>query len=115
MTTIAEFRSLIATAIPVIVDLLNDSKDTVRAACTGALSTLSEHGKIPNLWSLTLLTTIIAEFRSLIVPAIPGIVTLLKDDQWDVSQAAANALLKLSGQGEKSHSLCRNFTHNNRS
>jgi hypothetical protein len=80
MTIIAEFRSLVATGIPAIVDLLKDSRRGVRAVCTEALSTLSAQGKIANLLGLALLITIIAEFRSLIIPAIPGIVTFLKDD-----------------------------------
>ena len=40
MTVIAEFRSLIATGIPVIVDLLKDGRRGVRAVYTEALSTL---------------------------------------------------------------------------
>ena len=115
MEGIAEFRPTIATIIPAIVALLNESESSVRVACVEALSTLSGHGNIAHLSDLTLLMTIIAEFRSLIVPAIPGIVTLLKDDDWDVRRAGAVALLKLSGQGERVHLSCRTFCHNNHS
>ena len=56
---------------------------------------------------------IIAEIRPLIVGAIPEIVTLLKDDDSDVRNASADALLHLSEQGERTHLSCRIFCHNN--
>ena len=62
MEVIAEFRPAIATIIPAIVALLNDSESSVRASCVEALSTLSEQGKTAHLSHLTLLITIIAEF-----------------------------------------------------
>ena len=42
----------------------------------------------------------IADFRHLIGPAIPGIVNLVKDDDRDVYQAAIDALSQLSEQGK---------------
>ena len=49
MEVIAEFRPAIATIIPAIVALLNDSNSTVRAVCAKALLTLSEQGKTAQL------------------------------------------------------------------
>jgi hypothetical protein len=48
----------------------------------------------------------IADFRHLIGPAIPGILNLIKDDGW-VRQAGADALSQLSEQGKLSSSLSR--------
>ena len=42
----------------------------------------------------------VAEFQESIQPAIPKIVSLLSDDQWDVRIAGADALSKLSEQGK---------------
>ena len=42
----------------------------------------------------------IADFRHLIGPAIPGIVNLVKDDDQEVCQAGADALSQLSEQGK---------------
>ena len=42
----------------------------------------------------------IADFRHLIGPAIPGIVNLVKDDDQEVRRAGADALSQLSEQGK---------------
>jgi hypothetical protein len=44
MSIAAEFRGLIATSIPQIINLLKDDDQSVRDAAVGALSKLSEHG-----------------------------------------------------------------------
>jgi hypothetical protein len=53
MTVIAEFRPTIATIIPAIGALLNESESSVRAACVKVLSTLSEQGNTAHLSDLT--------------------------------------------------------------
>jgi HEAT repeat protein len=53
MDMIGKFRPKIATAIPQIVKLLEDSESSVRVACAEALSRLSEHSKTVNLSDLT--------------------------------------------------------------
>jgi hypothetical protein len=71
MEIIAEFRPLISTVIPEIVELLTDGADAaseVRIACADALLKLLEQGE-----------TAIAECRLLIEPAIPKIVNLQKE------------------------------------
>jgi hypothetical protein len=54
----------------------------------------------------------IADLRHLIGPAIPGIVNLVKDDDWGVCQAGAGALSQLCEQGKISSiaSLLRVFS-----
>ena len=94
---IAEFRPLIAPAIPKIVNLLKDGDRQIHIACANALSTLSERGKSLNSLGLVLLMTITAEFRPLIEPAIPAIVNLLQDNDGPVRQVCTNVLSKLSG------------------
>ena len=49
----------------------------------------------------------VAEFRELIQPSIPQIVTLLSDNESDVRTAGANALSYLAGQGRISIFLVR--------
>ena len=46
------------------------------------------------------LTSLVAEFREFIKPAIPQIVILLSDNDGDVRTAGANALLYLAEQGK---------------
>jgi hypothetical protein len=101
MTITAEFRPLVALAIPGIVNLLKGDEWHIQKACADALSTLSERGKPTNLSGLTLLTgmTLKAEFRPLIEPAIPEIVNFLKSSQGTVRSAGTDALSKLSEQG----------------
>ena len=101
-TIIAEFRAVIAPAIPGIVNLLKDGDWHIHVACADTLSTLSERGKSGNLSGPTLLTgmTLKAEFRLLIEPAIPGIVNFLKSSERTVRLAGTDALSKLSGHGE---------------
>ena len=52
MEAIVEFRSFIGPIIPVIVDLVKDSKTSVCVACAKALSMFSEHGKKTGLLNL---------------------------------------------------------------
>jgi HEAT repeat protein len=100
MTSTIEFRPLIAPAIPEIIELLKDSDWRIRIACAYAVSTLSKEGKTVDISGLILLMTVIAEFRHLIKPAIPGIVNLLHDGDCKVRDAVVNTLLELSRQGE---------------
>jgi HEAT repeat len=100
MTMLAEFRPLIGSAIPEILELLKDTEWEVRLAGVNALSQLSEHGKMDNLSDVALLMTAIAEFRPLIGHAIPKIIKLLKHTGWIVCQAAVAALSQLSEQGK---------------
>jgi HEAT repeat len=105
---------LISPAVPEIVNLLKDGDRRIHIACADALSTLSERGKPINILGLILLMTIIAEFRSLIEPAIPVIVNLLKDNDEEVRWACTSALSKLSGQGETAI-VGSGFAHENHS
>ena len=73
MTIIAEFRPLIASAIPEIADLLKHSEGFVRQAGVDVLSQLSEHGKKVNLSCLAFLMYTIAEFHPLIDTVISEI------------------------------------------
>ena len=100
MTIIAEFRPLIATAIPEFVNLLKDSNVAVRWAGKDTLSQLSEQGKTPKLSDVPLLMMIIAEFQPSIASAIPAIVKLLKHNGAEVRQIAAYTLSQLSEQGK---------------
>jgi hypothetical protein len=96
MIFIAELRRSVDTAIPEIINFLNDS-DT-RLATTKALLRLSDRGKTANLLIFALLMKIIAEFRPSI--AIPKIVTLLKDSDIEGCNACATALSKSSEHGK---------------
>jgi HEAT repeat protein len=100
MTIIAEFRPLIASAIPEIVTLIKHTRWEVRETAANTLLQLSEQGKTVKLPNGTLLMTIIAEFRPLIGSAIPEIVELLEHNRSEVRQTAANNLLQLSKQGK---------------
>ena len=88
--------------IPEIVDLLKESHGDACEVYTYAVAKLSEQGERANLLEprFNVLTTIIAEFRAVIAPAIPGIVNFLKSSQETVHSAGTNALSKLSEQGE---------------
>jgi HEAT repeat protein len=87
-------------AIPQIITFLNDSHLGVRSAGANTLLKLSEQGKKIEYSGLALLMSSLADFRESIVSAIPQIVALLSDRDWDVRSAGANALLKLSEQGK---------------
>jgi hypothetical protein len=91
---VAEFRPLIGTVIPSIINILDDSSCPGREAGADALSKLSKHSKQVDLSVLALLISILAEFRPLIGKAIPQIINLLKDG--DVQMAVTNTLLKLA-------------------
>jgi HEAT repeat protein len=105
MTTIAEYRPFIATAIPEILELLKDREWELCLAGVNALSHLSEHGKMVKLSDVALLMTAIAEFRPLIGPAIPEIIKLLKHTGWEVCRAGVDALLQLSEHGKMDNVL----------
>jgi HEAT repeat protein len=118
MEVIAEFRPAIATIIPAIVALLNEneSESSVREACVEALSTLSEPGNTAHLSDLTLLITIIAEFRSLTATGIPAIINLLKDKDSNstIRSVCVVALSLISEQGKIYSEFPEfNFTHHN--
>ena len=100
MTSTVEFRPLIASAIPDIINLLEDSDWRIRIACAYAVSILSKEGKTVNTSGLILLITVIVEFRHLIGLVISRIVNLLQDSDRTARQAGGNTLSKLSRQGE---------------
>src|SRR5271156_4451506 len=98
---IAGFQPLIMTAIPEIITLLKDKNYLVLEAAANTLSKLSDHSKRLYLSGLSLLIYFIAGFQSLIMTAIPEIITLLKDESYHVQVAAANTLSKLSDHSKK--------------
>jgi Armadillo/beta-catenin-like repeat len=100
MRLIAELRRSIDTAIPEIVHFFRDSDVKVRLATAETLWELSDRGRTVNLLVVALLIKVIAEFRPLIVTAIPKLVALLKDSDIDVCGACTVALWKLSEQGK---------------
>ena len=53
-----------------------------RIVCTDILSNLSAQGKTASLWDVLLFLTIIAKFRPLIQPVIPGILDLYKQSHY---------------------------------
>jgi hypothetical protein len=55
----------------------------LRAACAEILLNLSAQGKTASLWDVLLFLTIIAEFRPLIQPVIPGILNFYKQSHYD--------------------------------
>ena len=75
-----------------------------RTSClagVSALSILSKHGRMASLSSLACLIQVdIVEFQPLISPVIPEIVNLLKDIDWVICQAGADALSQLLDQGK---------------
>jgi HEAT repeat protein len=94
----AEFRGLIATSIPHIIDLLQDDGLFVSDA-VDALSNLSKHG-MSLIWSgMAPLTSIAAEFRGLIATSIPHIINLLEDDNELVRWSAVATLSEFSAYG----------------
>ena len=98
ITIIAEFLSLFNPAISIIAKL-----DRGRGPCVASLNVLSifsAQGKDSQFIRSTLLIIIIAEFRHLIVPAIPKIVNLLKDPDETIRMAAVNALSTFSAHGK---------------
>jgi HEAT repeat protein len=100
MSSVAEFRESIVTAIPQIIAFLSDKDWDVRSVGCNALLKLSEQGKNINYSGLALLMSSVAEFRESIVTAIPQIIAFLSDKDWDVRSVGCNALLKLSEQGK---------------
>ena len=84
-----------------IVNLLKDGTVyNYQRAVADMLSRLADECKIFNLLGLALLIGIVAEFRSLIVTAIPYIADWLKDSDTDVKVAGIDTLLKLSKHGK---------------
>ena len=108
---VAEFRESITHAIPKIVAFLSLPELNVRKAGADALSKLSGQGNVLSFSDPDIVDviTIIAEFRESIRDAIPELITLLRPWSWDVCEAAANALVKLSEQGQASNFLT--WTH----
>ena len=54
---------------------------------------------------MNIVDVLVAEFRESIRPAIPQIIALLRDSEWNVRGAGADALSKLSEQGNISSFL----------
>ena len=81
-------------AIPEIIDLFKESHGDACQVYTYAVAKLSEQGNRANLLEprSNVLTTIIAEFRAVIAPAIPGIVNFLKSSQETVRLVGTNAV-----------------------
>jgi hypothetical protein len=98
---IVEFRTLIHTVIPDIIQLTKDGDWEVYEGAAEALLTLSDHRKTANLFVPALLMKIIVEFQPLIGTAIPGIAESLTDDSW-ICQRGIAALSKLSEKGKTS-------------
>ena len=98
ITIIAEFRSLFSPAISIIAQLDSGRGDPV--ACLTVLSIFSAQSKDSQFIRSTLLIIIIAEFRHLIVPAIPKIVNLLKDNNEIIRMASVKALSTFSAHGK---------------
>ena len=99
---IAEFRTLIDTAIPNIIQLAKDSDWENYHGAAEALLTLSNDGKTANIFVPALFMKIIVDYRPLIQTAIPGIAELLRGSSWLCQTAAAEVLSKLSEQGKTS-------------
>ena len=106
MNIVAEFQEFVRLAIQlalprIVAGLLSDSDWNVRIASAYSLSMLSENGRIYLVLVSALLMSIVAEFRESIMirQAISQVVALLNDSNWNVREAGANALLKLSKQG----------------
>jgi HEAT repeat protein len=100
MTVIAEFRPLIESVIPEIVNLLKNSNQEVRRAGTYTLCKLSGRGETANFIGSSLLMKIIEEFQRLIGTTIPEIVDLLKHNNRRVREAGADILSELSEQSK---------------
>jgi HEAT repeat protein len=94
----AEFRGLIATSIPQIINLLKDDIEFVRWSAVAALSKFSAHGMSPICSGMAPLMSIAAEFRDFIAISIPRIIDLLQDYEPYVSDAV-DALSELSKHG----------------
>ena len=99
----AEFRDLVRSAIPEIVDLLWHSELNVRSAGADALLKLSDQGNISSFptWTMLIYLLFIVEFRESIRASIPQIITLLRPWKSYICEVGANALAKLSEQGIK--------------
>jgi HEAT repeat protein len=95
----AEFRGLIATSIPHIINLLQDDEPDVGYAAVGALSKLLEYGMSLVWSSIVSLTSIAGKCQGLIATSIPQIINLLKDDDGTVRDAAVGALSQLLEHG----------------
>jgi HEAT repeat protein len=106
MSTAAEFRESIGSAIPQIITFLSDSNSHIRSAGAVALSKLLEQGKNTKYSGLALLMSTVAEFQESIGSAIPQIITFLSDSNSDLRLVGAKALLKLSEQGKSIEYFC---------
>ena len=105
---IAEFRKLIGTAIPDIIQLAKESSRE-RGGAAEALLTLSNDGKTANISVPALLMKIIVDYRPLIQMAIPGIAKLLTETTGVGQMAAAEVLSRLSEQGKTSQYILSTF------
>jgi hypothetical protein len=94
MNILAKFRSSIIVNVPNIINLFKDRDENIRKAATNTFLELAEHGKSKFTNCISLLTSIVAEFRPLIGKAIPQIIDLLKDG--DVRMVVTNTLSKLA-------------------
>lgn len=100
---IAEFQELIGAAIPQIITLLRNTD--VCVACANALAELSEQGKVLKKSGLNVVDVLVAVFQMSIRPAIPQIIAFLGHSEFYVCGAGADALSKLSEQGDISSFL----------
>jgi hypothetical protein len=99
---VAEFRESIKPAIPQMITLLGSwqATDVIHEAVANALSKLSEHGKISKKNSnLTIVNVLVVEFQESIMHAIPKIIAFFSVTELNLRKVAADALSKLSGQG----------------
>ena len=100
MLYLDEFRPLMRAAIPAIITLLKDSHDYIQQAAADALFKLSEYCKRVNLWDITPLISIIAEFQPSIKTGFPNIIRLLSDRDDNIRMAGSDTLSKLSDRGK---------------
>ena len=98
---IAEFRRLIHTAIPDIIQLAKDSDWESHRAAAEALLTLSNDGKTADISVPALFMKSIVDYRPLIQMAIPEIAELFTDSS-GIPYVGAEVLSKLSEQGKAS-------------
>lgn len=84
------------------MDYLKDDNSGLRVAGAETLAKLSEQGNISIKSGVVLLKIIAVEFRQSIRESIPQIMDFLQDKAYDVRIAGAEAVAKLSEQGNKS-------------
>ena len=97
---VAEWQEDIRTAIPGIVECLNEKDSWVRQAAVEGLSMLGAQGMdYITVFTLMYWKLFAAELKDSIQTAIPGIMKCLKDNDKKVCQSAIEGLSRLGAQG----------------